>query len=233
MKFIEFTVHTTTEGSELVGREAFVGLVEGKVPGDADATEGDIDASQLLDERGDALQVRGIGEHSLLSRHKELGIDLAVHLTVHETAERQRVGLFDPCAIVGEILVHVDEPARFERELALVDEAHEDGILPHGANRADEDGLLAKSVLALDLGHHLEGHLVEHLAGVAQLEKGHACPLAKLLGRDAVVIVLHVSSFHVATNDSRELPETWRGGCPGEDARGRFSHALHSPQVFP
>ena len=79
--------------------------------GDADAAEADIRAAELFQQFIALLRVMRIRENTLLFRNVEFRRNLAVYGSLHEAAERKSVLLRNPLAFIGQILVHVEEPA--------------------------------------------------------------------------------------------------------------------------
>ena len=189
------------EGRELLDSEVLLRLVEGEVAGDANAAIGDVDTAQRLDDLGHVAWILGVGENALLGRHDQFGVDLAVDHSVHEAAEREAIGGVDPLVVIGEVLVHVDEPAVLEREALVVDHLHEVGVLANGTNRADEDRLGTGGVVLANRTDHVLGHLEKDRRRVTGELEANLGALSQLLRRD--VIVVHASSCFRTTRPPR------------------------------
>ena len=189
------------EGRELLDSEVLLRLVEGEVAGDANAAIGDVDTAQRLDDLGHVAWILGVGEDALLGRHDQFGVDLAVDHSVHEAAEREAIGGVDPLVVIGEVLVHVDEPAVLEREALVVDHLHEVGVLANGTNRADEDRLGTGGVVLANRTDHVLGHLEKDRRRVTGELEANLGALPQLLRRD--VIVVHASSCFRTTRPPR------------------------------
>ena len=134
-------------------------------------------------------------------RHDQFGVDLAVDHSVHEAAEREAIGGVDPLVVIGEVLVHVDEPAVLEREALVVDHLHEVGVLANGTNRADEDRLGTGGVVLANRTDHVLGHLEKDRRRVTGELEANLGALPQLLRRD--VIVVHASSCFRTTRPPR------------------------------
>ena len=172
-------------------RQLVLRFVERQMAVDADAAERDIHAAQLVDHLGDVIRVVRVWEDALILRHHQLRVDPAVNRAVHKAVEGERAAFVNPFPVVSQILVHVDEPAVFQAQPALVDQPHKNRILPHRPNRADEHRAAADSVVLFDLVYHFQRDFVKHLAGIAQLEQRHLRVFAQLFRGNLIIIHVH------------------------------------------
>ena len=185
--------NTRMQRRKLVRRQLVLRLVERQMTVDANAAKGNIHTTQLVNHLRDVAGIVRIGENTLILRHHQFRIDFAVNRTVHEPVEGQRAALVNPFLVVRQILVHVDEPAVFQAQSALVHQPHENRILPHRPDRADEHRATADGVVLFDFADHFQRQLIKHLAGITQFEQRHLGVLAQLFGGN--LIVIHVHSF--------------------------------------
>ena len=137
------------------------------------------------------IRVVRVGEDALILRHHQLRVDPAVNRAVHKAVEGERAAFVNPFPVVSQILVHVDEPAVFQAQPALVDQPHKNRILPHRTDRADEHRAAADSVVLFDLVYHFQRDFVKHLAGIAQLEQRHLRVFAQLFRGNLIIIHVH------------------------------------------
>ena len=136
---------------------------------DADPAKAYIDAAKARNDFMNLFRCLRIREDSLLLRHDQLRINLFINRAFHEAAEGQRAVFTDIRFIVIEILIHVDEPAVFQRHPVAVDQPDENRILPDRSDRTDKDCVSAGLIVFLDRFLHFERELIKHLAGIRKL----------------------------------------------------------------
>src|SRR5688572_7030283 len=83
-------------------------FIEGDVAINADATEACVHPSMSINELLNRLRTARVGEHAVLNRRGKTGIEEIVEIAFHESAKAERVRLRNPCAVIGQVFVHID-----------------------------------------------------------------------------------------------------------------------------
>ena len=183
--------HTGFQLLELLTAQAGVCLVKGQMAVDADSAEADVHAPQLFNQRGNVVQMIGVGEHPVILRDIQLRIDFGIDCTVHKPAKAQRMILGDPLQIIPKILVHIDEPTVFQADSLGIHHVHKERILADGAHRTDKYSSLPFFILLLDEVGHFPGNGFENGGLVSHYLHGNPGIGEQLLLIVIVVLVMH------------------------------------------